>query len=88
MEIMKKLTEKGIVNHLKQYGGCRHNPKAMVKSAQVTSRKVGCSPLDVFFLVVENKPIEGLYTHSYGFHTATGRFIIEMFEANYHKSLD
>tara|TARA_R100001594_G_scaffold1680_1_gene7213 strand:- start:1513 stop:1782 length:270 start_codon:yes stop_codon:yes gene_type:complete len=31
---------------------------------------------DMFRLLVENKPINSLMTHDYGFHTRTGRHII------------
>ncbi len=44
-------------------------------------------PWDIFLLVIENKPIKDLYTHSYGFHTANGRGIIERFKSYYYEML-
>ena len=43
---------------------------------------------DFMKLLFFNDPIEGLFTHSYGFHTATGRAIIESLKMKYyeHKS--
>ena len=45
---------------------------------------------DFLKLVFFNDPIPLLYTHSYGFHTATGRAIIEQLKSRYyeHKSTD
>ena len=34
-------------------------------------------PLDYMRLLFFNDPIKGMFTHSYGFHTRTGRAIIE-----------
>ena len=36
-------------------------------------------------LLIENKPISALHTHSYGFHTASGRYIIETLKQFYHE---
>ena len=43
---------------------------------------------DFMKLLFFNDPIKGLFTHSYGFHTATGRHIIETLKLKYyeHKS--
>jgi hypothetical protein len=40
---------------------------------------------DLFHLLVENKPINNLMTHSYGFHTANGRYIIESIQEKYYE---
>ena len=40
---------------------------------------------DLFHLLVENKPISSLMTHSYGFHTANGRNIIETIKSKYYE---
>jgi len=40
---------------------------------------------DLFHLLVENTPIPSLYTHSYGFHTANGRGIIERIKSYYYE---
>ena len=47
-------------------------------------------PLDYMRLLFFNDPIKGMFTHSYGFHTATGRNIIETLKMKYyeHKSTD
>ena len=40
---------------------------------------------DFMKLLFFNDPIEGLFTHSYGFHTATGRAIIESLKMKYYE---
>jgi hypothetical protein len=82
---MKNLTAKGIKNYLdSNYGTCRHNPTAMAQAARYVAKRINCTPKEVFHLVVENEPISGFYTHSYGFHTALGRDIINAFEEQYY----
>ena len=49
----------------------------LVKACKKVAKDNGVKPLDLFYLMIENKPIEGGYTHSYGFHTGTGRYLIE-----------
>ena len=36
-------------------------------------------------LLLTNKPIIDLHTHSYGFHTRNGRYIIEQMQAYYYE---
>ena len=43
---------------------------------------------DFLKLVFFNEPIPLLHTHSYGFHTATGRNIIETTQEYYYKYYD
>jgi len=42
-------------------------------------------PLDYMRLLFFNDPIKGLFTHNYGFHTATGRAIIEQLKQIYYE---
>ena len=46
--------------------------------------------LDYMRLLFFNDPIKGMFTHNYGFHTRTGRAIIEQLKSRYygHKSTD
>ena len=41
--------------------------------------------LDLLKLICFNEPIVSLHTHNYGFHTATGRHIIETIKDYYHE---
>ena len=38
-------------------------------------------------LLLENKPIDALHTHSYGFHTANGRSLIEGMQNAYYEEV-
>ena len=42
-------------------------------------------PLDYVRLLFFNDPIKGMFTHSYGFHTRTGREIIEQLKEKYYE---
>jgi len=42
-------------------------------------------PKDYMRLLFFNDPIKGMFTHSYGFHTATGRMLIEKLKSRYYE---
>lgn len=71
-----------IVNTLEQTP--RHNCSALAKAITVASKKFGQDQLDMMRLLLENKPIGG-YTHSYGFHTAYGRELLDTMIDYYYK---
>ena len=83
---MKKLTSKKVKEYvawrsnqdLRQCPDCiaaACNDMAIKFSNEFTTPKV--SGLDLMKLLFFNDPIPSLHTHNYGFHTATGRHIIE-----------
>ena len=83
---MKRLTAKGIEKYLTEnYGNCRHDAEKMVKACKEVSQIHNCKSLEVFHFMVEQQPIPGLYTHSYGFNTREGRMIREEFEYFYYE---
>ena len=63
----------------------RHDCEALANASKQTAMEIESTPWDVLQLVLENKPISDLYTHSYGFHTRAGREIINLFESNYYE---
>jgi hypothetical protein len=74
-----------IKNYLiENYGYCKHDHVKAAKALRFVSKKFSLESDDVFHLVFENRPIEGAYTHSYGFHTNFGREIINTFSNKYH----
>lgn len=86
---MQKLTSRGIESYLRTtYGECRHNASALEKASRITAKTVGCSPIEMFKFMVEDAPINGLYTHSYGFHTRQGRHLRSLFEENYYSFIN
>jgi len=62
----------------------RHSCSALAKAITKSSKKFNQDELDMMYLLLENKPIGG-YTHSYGFHTAYGRELIETMQHYYYK---
>ena len=68
-----------------KYGEVRHDTNAMELALQVTADEFEVNTKELFHLVIENVPME--HTHSYGFHTAYGRELINTFEYKYNESI-
>ena len=80
------MTATQIINYLEnKYGECRHDAFAMASAINVMSDILDHDKWDLFHLLVENKPINSLMTHSYGFHTANGREIINKIKDYYYE---
>lgn len=62
----------------------RHNCTALAKAITKSSKKFGQDQFDMMHLLLENRPI-GCFTHSYGFHTAYGRELIETMQHYYYE---
>jgi len=58
-----------------------HDPEMLLEATQETASTFDLDEWKVLRLVLANEPILG--THSYGFHTAYGRAIIENFNFIY-----
>ena len=71
-----------IVNTLEQEP--RHNCSALAKAITRASKKFNQNQFDMMYLLLENSPIDS-YTHSYGFHTAYGRELIETMQDYYYQ---
>jgi hypothetical protein len=71
-----------IVNTLEQEP--RHNCSALAKAITRASKKFNQNQFDMMYLLLENSPIDN-YTHSYGFHTAYGRELINTMQDYYYK---
>lgn len=85
MKSIKKLTQKFAADYIHyNYGYLKHDIKKLVQASRTTAKKYKCSPLDIFFFMIENEPIQKLYTHSYGFNTPGGREIKETFKNTYY----
>jgi len=85
---MKKLT----VNKVKNYMAwrtdeeLRHCPKAITHACNEACYEFSHTDAkDLLKLMFFNDPIPMLHTHSYGFHTATGRRIIETIQEYYYE---
>jgi len=63
----------------------RHDCCALADAITEVSREIDADELELLQLLIENKPINSLMTHSYGFHTANGRGIINRIKEYYYE---
>jgi len=66
----------------------KHNVDALASAISIVAEKVNHDEYELMQLLLENKPIPKLITHSYGFHTRSGRELIDgmkncYYEENY-----
>lgn len=78
------MTSKDIKNYIEVDLGkpMRHDPEMLLEATQETASEFELDEWGVLRLVLANEPMAG--THSYGFHTAYGRAIIDKFSFIYH----
>lgn len=65
----------------------RHNVEALAVAINHIADEVEHDPYELMQLLLENKPIDGLHTHSYGFQTANGRSLINGMINTYHEEV-
>jgi len=91
---MKKLTSKKVKQYVswRSNQDLRHCPDCVAAACndvaikfrnEFTTSKI--TGLDLMKLLFFNDPIPELHTHSYTFHTATGRHIIETLKEKYYE---
>ena len=51
----------------------RHDCHALANAITDMAMELDHDECELMYLLLENRPINVLYTHSYGFHTANGR---------------
>ena len=83
------MTGKEVKNYIcDTYGtdALKHDPYALADAINQTQEDMDYdNEWDLFYLLIENKPIPSLHTHSYGFHTRSGRGIIERIKSYYYE---
>ena len=85
---MKELTSKEVEKYFKSRTDekLKHCPDCL--AAACNDAAIGFNhdnALDLLKLLCFNDTIPGMFTHSYGFHTATGRNIIETTQEFYYE---
>ena len=91
-----KLTKKKVESYMTERSGeeLRHCPDAIANACNEMMRKFNnefngeLDAKDLMKLLFFNDPIPSLHTHSYGFHTRTGRNIIETLKMKYYEYKD
>ena len=72
------MTEKqvrGYIKHTLQMTP-RHDCHALAEAVSDVAYELEHDECELLYLLLENRPIDAIHTHSYGFHTANGREII------------
>ena len=81
------MTEEQIENYIREDLGHepRHDCRALSYAINDVAEELQHDSYDLMKLLLANKPINGLMTHSYGFHTSGGRAIIESIKSKYYE---
>ena len=85
---MKKLTTEKLISYMKNRSNqeLRHEPAKLADACNSAAwRFQHNSGLDMLKLICFNEPIPSLHTHSYSFHTASGRNIINTIQEYYYE---
>jgi len=86
---MKTLTKNNIKKYIKEnYNILKHYPECLLFASRQTAKHYKTNAQEVFFFMIENKPITNIYTHNYGFNTKKGRAIKSYFKYQYNKRLE
>ena len=81
------MTEEQVEKYIREDLGYepRHDCRALSYAINDVAEELQHDSYDLMRLLLSNEPINSLMTHSYGFHTANGRFIIERIKENYYE---
>jgi len=83
---LEKWSASGILSYLiDTYGESRHDCHSLMKACEIVAKNHHVDHTDLFHFLIENEPVQGLYVHSYGFHTRTGRGIIDELSSTYNE---
>ena len=85
---MKRLTSKKVKEYMawRSDEEFKHCPKAVTFACNEACYEFSHdNALDLMKLLFFNDPIPSLMTHNYGFHTGTGRHIIETIKERYYE---
>ena len=63
----------------------RHDCDALAQAVTDMAAELDHDECELLYLLLENRPIDAIHTHSYGFHTANGRHIIETIKEKYYE---
>jgi len=63
----------------------RHDVHALAAAVTDMAEELEYDAFELLQLLLENRPIDAIHTHSYGFHTANGRYIINTIQEKYYE---
>ena len=81
------MTGEQIENYIRQELNSepRHDVYALADAINDVAEEIEYDSFDLMRLLLENVAIDNLHTHSYGFHTANGREIINAIKSKYYE---
>ena len=81
------MTGEQVRKYIENELGCEpvHDVDALASAIEEMSQQLAHDECELMWLLLENRPINSLMTHSYGFHTANGREIIETIKEKYYE---
>ena len=89
MDKLTYITEEQLINYIETdlNSKPRHNTMALVEAINYVSYKTDIDSVDLMKLLLEDKPIAGQMTHSYGFHTHQGRDLVQGMQHAYYEEV-
>ena len=81
------MTGKQVRDYIENELGCEpiHDVDALASAIEEMSQQLVHDEEELMWLLLEDKPINSLMTHSYGFHTSAGRAIINNLKEKYYE---
>ena len=81
------MTGKQVRDYIENELGCEpvHEVDALASAIEDVATELDHCGFKLMELLLHNKPIDAIHTHSYGFHTANGRHIIETIKEKYYE---
>ena len=81
------MTGEQVRNYIENELGCEpiHQVDALASAIEDIAVELDYDECDLMYLLLENRPIDSLHTHSYGFHTSNGRYIINTLKNKYYE---
>ena len=81
------MTGEQVRKYIENELGCDpiHDVDALACAIEEMSQQLVHDECELMWLLLENRPINSLMTHSYGFHTSNGRYIIETIKEKYYE---
>ena len=81
------MTGKQVRGYIENELGCEpvHEVDILAEAITDVAYELEHDECDLLYLLLENRPIDAIHTHSYGFHTANGRHIINKLKDKYYE---
>ena len=81
------MTGEQVREYIENELGCDpvHDVDALASAIEEVSEEINTDEQELMELLLNNKPINSLMTHSYGFHTRNGREIINSLKGKYYE---